>query len=140
MEGMANQLLRARDAPPVGQLWAYRFVQRQPELRTRWGRRYDYQRAKYEDREIITSWFTLVRNTIAKYGIQDDDIYNFDETSFMMGVIFNSMVVTTSDSRSKLVQLGNREWATVIQAVSAQGQAIPLFIILAAQNHYVGWY
>ena len=42
VEDMANQLLRVRDAPPVGQLWAYRFVKRQPELRTRYTRRYDY--------------------------------------------------------------------------------------------------
>ena len=46
----------------------------------------------------------------------DDDIYNFDETGFMMGIIFAGMVVTTSDSRSKakLAQPGNREWAIVI--------------------------
>ena len=42
VEDMANQLLRVRDAPPVGKLWAHRFVQRQPELRTRYARKYDY--------------------------------------------------------------------------------------------------
>ena len=42
VEDMANQLLRVRDAPPVGQLWAHRFVKRQPELRTRYTCRYDY--------------------------------------------------------------------------------------------------
>ncbi len=41
----------------------------------------------------------------------DDDIYNFDETGFMIGIIFASIVVTTSDSlsRAKLAQPGNRE-------------------------------
>jgi hypothetical protein len=64
-----------------------------------------------------------VRNTIAKYGISDADIYNFDETRFMMGVISTAMVVTSSDGRAKAkkVQPGNREWATVIQGVSSQG-------------------
>ena len=42
VEEMANQLLRVRDAPPVGKLWAHNFVKRQPELRTRYTRRYDY--------------------------------------------------------------------------------------------------
>ena len=67
----------------------------------------------------------------------DDDIYNFDETGFMMGIIFAGMVVTTSDGRgkAKLAQPGNREWATVIQGVNALGWAIPPFIILAAQYH-----
>jgi hypothetical protein len=113
---MANQLLRVCDAPPVGKRWAYNFVQRKEELRKRWARRYDYQRAKCEDPKVISEWFTLVRNTKAKYGIVDDDVYNFDETGFMMGIIFAGMVVTTSDglSKAKLAQPGNREWAIVI--------------------------
>jgi hypothetical protein len=134
VEDMANQLLRVRDASPVGKLWAHRFVKRQPELRTRFTRRYDYQRAKCEDPKVIGEWFTLVRNVKAKYGIVDDDIYNFDETGFMMGIICAGMVVTTSDGRgrAKLAQPGNREWATVIQGINALGWAIPPFIILAA--------
>ena len=101
VEDMANQLLRVRDAPPVGKRWAHNFVKRQPELRTRYSRRYDYQRAKCEDPKVIGEWFALVQNVKAKYGIVDDDIYNFDETGFMMGIIFAGMVVTTSDGRSK---------------------------------------
>ena len=71
----------------------------------------------------------------------DDDIYNFDETGFVMGIIFAGMVVTTSDGRgkAKLAQPSNREWATVIQGVNALGWAIPPFIILAAQYHLANW-
>jgi hypothetical protein len=60
-------------------------------------------------------------------------MYNFNETGFMLGIIFPGIVVTTTDSRgrAKLAQPGNREWATVIQGVNALGWAIPLFIILA---------
>ena len=60
VEDMANQLLRVRDAPPVGKLWAHNFVKRRPELRTCYTRRYDYQRAKYEDLKVISEWFALV--------------------------------------------------------------------------------
>jgi hypothetical protein len=142
VEDMANQLLRARDAPTVGQHWASNFVKRRPELRTRFSRKYNYERAKCEDPKIISEWFTLVRNTKAKYGILDDDTFNFDETGFMMGIIFAGMVVTTSDGggKAKLAQPGNREWATVIQGVNATGWAIPPFIILAAQYHLANWY
>jgi hypothetical protein len=142
VEEMANILLRVRGAPPVGVNWASNFIKRQPELRTRWVRKYDYQRAKCEDPKVIGPWFTLVRNLKAKYGILDEDLYNFDETGFMMGVIFPGMVVTTSEGRTKakLVQPGNREWATVIQGVNAAGWAIPPFIILAAQYHLENWY
>lgn len=142
VEDMANQLLHARDASPVGKNWASNFVRRRPELRTRFSRKYDYQRAKCEDPKVISEWFALVWNIRAKYGILDEDIYNFDETGFMMGIIFACMVVTTSDGRgkAKLAQPGNREWATVIQGVNAHGWAIPPFIVLAAQYHLANWY
>lgn len=114
VEKMANHLPRVRDAPPVGKLWAHRFVKRQPELCTRWSRKYDYQRAKCKDPKLISEWFALVQNIKAKYGILDDDSYNFDETGFIMGMIFAGIVVITSDGRmrAKLAQPGNRECST----------------------------
>ncbi|KAM9875431.1 transposase [Verticillium dahliae] len=109
VEDMANRLLAERDATKVGKNWASNFVRRQPQLKTRFSRRYDYQRAQCEDPDVIRGWFDLVRNAIAKYGIVESDIYNFDETGFMMGVISTGMVVTSVERRStaKLVQPGN---------------------------------
>ncbi|KAF6527705.1 hypothetical protein HZS61_008007 [Fusarium oxysporum f. sp. conglutinans] len=123
VEEMANRLLADRDAPPVGKRWASNFVKRHRELKTRFFRRYDCQRAKCEDPNIIRNWFRLVENTVAKYGIRSDDIWNFDETGFMMGVIASGMVITGTDRRGrpKLVQPGNWEWITVIQAINAEG-------------------
>jgi len=142
VEAMANCLLADRNASPVGTRWANNFIKRQPELKTRFFRRYDYQRAKCEDPTIIRNWFRLVENTIAKYGIQSHDIWNFDETGFMMGMISSGMVVTGSEKlgRPKSVQPGNREWITVIQAINAEGQAIEPFIIGAGQNHLANWH
>ncbi|KAL6351957.1 hypothetical protein LRP88_14769 [Fusarium phalaenopsidis] len=139
---MADQLLADRDASPVGTRWALNFVKRHPELKTRFFRKYDYQRAKCEDPTVIRSWFRLVGNTIAKYGIRSDDLYNFDETGFLMGMIASGIVVTGSERRSKpkSVQPGNREWITVIQAINAEGQAIQPFIIGAGQYHLANWY
>ncbi|KAG8356579.1 hypothetical protein FVEN_g12836 [Fusarium venenatum] len=134
---MANSLLADRDAPPVGMRWAHNFIKRQPELKTRLFRRYNYQRAKCEDPTIIRGWFRLIENTIAKYGIQSDNIWNFNKTGFMMGIMQSGMVVTGAErqGRPKSVQPGNREWITVIQAISAEGQSIPPFIISAGQYY-----
>ena len=87
LRDMADRLLLSRGAPPVGKNWVTRFVNRQPDLRTRFSRKYDYSRAQCEDPALIREWFDLVRNTIAKYGVDVADIFNFDETGFMMGVI-----------------------------------------------------
>lgn len=142
VEDMANRLVATRQGERVGPRWAGNFVRRRPELRTRFQRKYDYQRAKCEDPEVIRGWFELVRNTIAKYRVCDEDIYNFDETGFMMGVISTGMVVTSSDGRAKAktIQPGNREWVTVVQAISSVGYAVPPYVIVAGKNHLDSWY
>jgi hypothetical protein len=142
VEEMANRLLADRDASPVGKRWASNFVRRHQELKTRFFRKYDYQRAKCEDPAIIRNWFRLVENTIAKYGIDLADIYNFDETGFMMGLIASGMVVTGAERRGnpKSVQPGNREWVTVIQAINSEGWVIQPFIVVAGQYHLANWY
>ena len=71
------------------------------ELRIYFQCKYDYQRAKCEDPELIYSWFELIQNTITKYRINDIDIYNFDETGFIIGVILTAIVITSSDRRAK---------------------------------------
>src|SRR2546421_274516 len=142
VEEMANKLLDERAGGTVGKKWASNFVKRTPELKTRLNRKYDYQRAKCEDPELISKWFKLVWNTIAKYGILDSDMYNFDEAGFLMGIISTGMVVTASERRSrpKSVQPGDREWVTVIQGVNAEGWAIPPFIIFKGKCHLDAWY
>jgi hypothetical protein len=142
VEEMANRLLADRDASPVGKRWAHNFVRRHEEVKTRFFRKYDYQRAKCEDPTVIRNWFRLVANTIAKYGIRSDDIWNFDETGFLMGMIASGMVVTGTERRGrpKSVQPGSREWITVIQAINAAGWAIQPFIIGAGQYHLANWY
>jgi len=40
-------------------------------------------------------------NIKVKYGILDDDSYNFNETSFIIGMIIAIIVVTTLDSRGR---------------------------------------
>jgi hypothetical protein len=139
---MANRLLADRETPPVGKRWASNFVKRHKDLKTRFFRKYDYQRALCEDPTIILNWFRLVQNTIAKYGIHTDDIYNFDETGFMMGMILTSKVVTSAKRRGrpKSVQPGSREWVTVVEAIDAEGQSIPPFIIVTGKHHLRNWY
>jgi len=139
---MANHLLATRDQRRVGKLWAHRFVKRVPELKTNFSRSYDFQRALCEDPKQLEDWFRLVANMRAKFGVADADLWNFDETGFMMGVICGNMVVTWADrkGKSKKIQPGNREWATSIVAVSAEGQSTPPFLVVQGSYHLANWY
>jgi helix-turn-helix, Psq domain len=62
VEDMANYILKSHGGQRVGKLWAHRFAQRCPELKTRLNRVYDFQRALCEDPELIGAWFRLVHN------------------------------------------------------------------------------
>jgi hypothetical protein len=90
----------------------------------------------------VQGWFCLAQNTKAKYGIQDNNMYNFDETGFMMGMHNTSAVVTASERRSrpKSLQQGNQEWTTSVVCVSAAGWATPPFIIFQGKHHLSAWY
>jgi hypothetical protein len=78
-----------------------------------------------------------VGDKIAKYGVAEEDIFNFDGTGFQMGVISTSKVITTSDRKGRLrtKQLGNRTWVATIEAVNARGWVIPPFIIFDGKLH-----
>ena len=94
---MANRLLCDRDAQPVGKNWTSNFISRHPQLKTAFSRIYDYQRALCEDPDTINTCFQLVRIFTAKHGIVGEDIYNFDETGFLMGQISTIKIVTSSE-------------------------------------------
>ena len=98
---------------------------------------YDNQRALYKDPEKIEKWFCLIRNIIVKYGVRDEDIYNFDKTGFLMGIIGKTLVITSSDytANTKLIQPSNQEQVTVIQGINLQGWTIPPYIIFKGQQH-----
>jgi len=108
---MADLLLQKRSDTDegqirgVGQRWVYNFINRHDVIQSRYNRKYDYQRAKCEDPVILRDWFRLVQNVIAKYGIALEDIYNFDETGFQMGVIATAKVVTGSERAHRPVTI-----------------------------------
>jgi hypothetical protein len=91
-------------------------------LKSQYNQKYDYQHTKCKDLTIIRDWFRLVRNTIKKYRILEEDIYNFDETGFQIGVILTAKVITRAKRAKPVsVQPGNREWVTVIDCISLYG-------------------
>jgi hypothetical protein len=85
LKGMADSLLAERHRDLVGQNWAATFVKGRPKLKVMFNRKYNYKRALYEDPKVIQGWFRLVANIKAKYGILNNDTYNFNESSFIMG-------------------------------------------------------
>ncbi|KFY92839.1 hypothetical protein V498_04716 [Pseudogymnoascus sp. VKM F-4517 (FW-2822)] len=87
VQEMADLLLAERGKSPTRKNWATNFITCRTELKAKFSRKYDYKRAKCKDPKIIQEWFSLVRNTVAKYRILEQDIYNFNKAGFAIGVI-----------------------------------------------------
>ncbi|KAF1926691.1 uncharacterized protein M421DRAFT_396581 [Didymella exigua CBS 183.55] len=79
----------------------------------------------------------LVEGTKAKYSIYNNNVHNFNKTSFSIGVALSLKVVTGLERRAwpELVQPGDREWVTVIQSICAAGYATLPFIIYKGRVH-----
>ena len=110
VRSIANLLLQQREpSKEVGLNWLTRWLRCHNELVAKYLRKYDYQRAKCEDSEVLGKCFELVQATILKYRIITEDIYNFDETGFQIGVITTTKVLTQAKpSRSKQPQGSGR--------------------------------
>jgi hypothetical protein len=82
------------------------------------------------DLEIISACCKIVEDTKAKYGVYNDDVHNFDQTGFWMGVIGSMKVVTGTERRARLeiVQLG------------ATGYETPPLIIYKGRPHISAYY
>ncbi|PQE08069.1 DDE superfamily endonuclease protein [Rutstroemia sp. NJR-2017a WRK4] len=141
VEDMANHLVALKGERHVGKHWVEHFLNRCTELKTCFNRVYDYKRALNEDPALISKWFELFKSTKDEYGILDDDVWNFDETGFMMGMIHPYMVVTKAErvGRAKSIQPGNRDWATAIVAISAGGEVIPPYLLVKGVIVYTLW-
>jgi 4-alpha-glucanotransferase len=76
-------------------------VSRTKELKIAFNRAKDRQRVIQEDLGVIKAWFKLVRETMEQYGVHLDDVHNFDETGFQMGVVGSMKVATSSERGTK---------------------------------------
>ena len=95
----------------ISQKWVRKFINRNDSIKSIFNQKYGYEHAKCEDPKLLRKWFRRVQKTIAEYNIHNDDIYNFDETSFQMEIISTSKVITSNNqaSRARTIQPGNRE-------------------------------
>ncbi|KFZ22954.1 hypothetical protein V502_02567 [Pseudogymnoascus sp. VKM F-4520 (FW-2644)] len=84
VQEMADLLLSERGESPTRKNWTTNFIRRRTEIKAKFSQKYNYKRAKCKDPKIIQEWFSLVRNTVAKYGILEQDIYNFDEAGLQL--------------------------------------------------------
>lgn len=79
---------------------------------------------------------------ISEHGILNEDIYNFNETGFAMGLILTAKVITSTKTYGKpqFIQLSNYKWVIFIETINTEGWCLPPYIIFKAKNKQEGWF
>jgi hypothetical protein len=148
LRGAADNILLAgwmpaspdKKPPSVGQHWVSRFLGRHPEYTLKRQKVLDLERKRAESYENLQNWFRLLQDAITSFGIDSDDIWNFDETGFRIGVGRDQLVITKQQRQLYLGHPTNRELVTAVEAVSAGGAHISLFLIFSGITHQSSWY
>ena len=63
-----------------------------------------------------------------------------DENGYMMGIAGSSKVVFQNTKQAFIKQAGNREWASLIEAIGTTGRRLPLFVILKGKKWKDDWF
>jgi Beta-lactamase/Tc5 transposase DNA-binding domain len=122
--------------PTVSHNWTSRFLQRHPEFVKKKKKPLAVERAQAHSRQTIQAHFDRFQNAVQEYGIADNDIYNFDETGFRIGIGRPHEVITRRRVRNLPLYLqdpDNRESLTSIEYISAGGQVIPPMVIVTGK-------
>ncbi|OWT42926.1 transposase [Pochonia chlamydosporia 170] len=103
-------------------------------------RKLNSDRQASENLERVNEYFFKLHEVIQTNGIPPEDTWNMDETGFRIGIGRDQLVVTKRKRAYYFSMPENRESATAIEAISAGGQYIPAFPILAGTLHMAQWY
>jgi hypothetical protein len=144
-----NSILKASHADPntepetVSEKWFPRWISRHPEYKKKRAKAAELERKRAEDREAAEDWFRRLGSLIRRYGIVDEDIWNFDETGFRIGIGRDNWIVMREKKHSNKAYIPvntNREYATIVEAVNAVGYTAEPLIILSAKSILKGWF
>jgi len=66
---------------PLGQEWVMRFLQRNPDVKSQVAKSIEKARVEVTKEQVL-EWFKQYREEIEKYGIEEENIYNMDESGY----------------------------------------------------------
>jgi hypothetical protein len=85
---------------------------------------------------MITGWFTHLNDIIRRYNIHRQDQWNMDEIGFQMSHSQKESVVFDRRTGPPLsIASGSTGWASVLEAISASGDAIKPLVIHRGKLH-----
>ena len=90
--------------------------------------------------ETLQTWFDAFQDTITKYNIKPENIYNMDESGFSIGKIEASRIIINSTICQRYqANPGRQEWVSVVECICLDGTAIPPLVIFKGKDLLNTW-
>ncbi|KAI8417406.1 hypothetical protein FOFC_03719 [Fusarium oxysporum] len=135
-----NVLARHGDHAPLGRKWTTRFVERHPALKTKLGRRTDWERVNAATPANIKRLFDVYETVD---WIPPERQYNADEGGIMEGQGVNGLVIGSSQESPNAVPVKTatvRTWTSIIECISAVGVVLHPLVIFKAKSIQEQWF
>jgi len=127
----AQDFARWNPPPLLDARWAKRWLDRQSDLFKAKRKPLAAERKNAHDSEVLQTHFHEFKEVVVKYGITEDDTWNFDETGYRMSIARSDWVVTVDSNRKIYFKdPDNRESLTGIECISGGGKDIPPMLIM----------
>ncbi|RYC79285.1 hypothetical protein BFJ63_vAg17832 [Fusarium oxysporum f. sp. narcissi] len=93
-----------------------------------------------EDRASVEKWFQTWHKYVRE-GVEQDDIWNIDETGFQIGYLKNGIFLWTFGEVEQPILTDAHETisVTVVESISATGRILPPFIIMSGVQITARW-
>ena len=124
----------------IGKSWPQRFMDRHPDLKTRYTQSLEKCRANNVNPATVNKFFDIFEDVVKEYNIDESDIYNMDEKGIQLGVGKRVAAIIDCDQKEVYsLEDGNCKLVTVIETVSADGTALPPSFIFKGARINLEW-
>ena len=131
----------SESSPKIHESWYDRFKSRHDEIHTVEGRSISSLRAKAVTYEEILKYYRDYDLIVRQHKIPHENIFNYDESGFIMGKGKSSRVAVPSYKNRTYVQsTEGRDSCTVIEAISMSGEALVPAVIFKGGSLRTGWF
>jgi DDE superfamily endonuclease/helix-turn-helix, Psq domain len=136
LRDFANEAVNSRGTndEEVGKNWHTRLLARNPAIRRLLSRPpARVQKPRVMRKDTLDDFFQLYSDLRQSHAIAFTDIYNMDEKGLLTGAIRQTSVIITMQKRHALLREdADREWASILECISADGVALPAWMIFKA--------
>ena len=139
---MASRILQMNgDTTPLGKDWVTGFQKRNPKVISCIGKRIDARRIEGTQPEQIQQFYNLFDETCTRFNISTENTWNMDEHGIALGVCSNARVLARAGRNKTYIKAPeNREWVSIVEAVSADGQSIQPLVIFKGKYPQSSWF